>query len=102
MVSINEKCPCSCLQKYFEIELLFILLAHFQNGEIGDELAKNLDVCLASDTQTEKAEPVLLAVSNNNVYDGYVNKDFPRDLKRTFIAIRKANSDHVSKIFTNS
>lgn len=69
--------------------------AHYQNGEIGEEFTRNLDVCLATDTQTEKTEPVLLTISNNNAYDGYVGKDFRTDLKRTFVAVRKANSDKV-------
>lgn len=75
-------------------------LAHYQNGEISDEFAENLDVCLANDTQTEIGSSVLLTVSKDNVYDGYVNKGFPIDLKRTFIAIRKANSDKVHNFIT--
>lgn len=75
-------------------------LAHYQNGEISDEFAENLDVCLANDTQTENASSVLLTVSKDNVYDGYINKGFPIDLKRTFIAVRKANSDKVHNFIT--
>lgn len=76
----------------------FFALAHYQNGEISNEFAQNLDVCLANDTQTENASAVLLTVSKDNVYDGYINKGFPIDLKRTFIAIRKANSNRVQHI----
>lgn len=70
-------------------------LAHFQNGELSDEFAANLDVCLAKDTQNEASPPILVSVSKDNVYDGYIGKGFPTDLKRTFIAIRKKNSEEV-------
>lgn len=73
-------------------------LAHFQNGELSDEFAANLDVCFGKNTQDDGASPVLVAVSKDNVYDGYVGKGFPTDLKRTFIAIRKKNSEKVSSI----
>lgn len=72
--------------------------AHFQNGELSDEFASGLDVCLGTDSQTDKAASVLVAVSKDNVYDGYVGKDFPTDLKRTFLAIRKKNSEEVSLV----
>lgn len=72
-------------------------LAHFQNGELSDEFAENLDVCLAKDTQAadEGTSSVLLAISKNNVYDGRIGKGYPTDLKRKFLAIRKKNSEEV-------
>lgn len=75
--------------------LLFFGLAHFQNGELSDEFAGNLDICVAKDTQNEGASPVLLAISKNNVYDGYIGKGYPTDLKRKFLAIRKKDSEEV-------
>lgn len=71
-----------------------MVLAHFQNGEVSDEFAANVDVCLAKDTHN--SAPVLLTISKENAYDGYVGKGFPNDLKRTFIAIRKKDSEEVS------
>lgn len=72
-------------------------LAHFQNGEISDEFAENLDICLAKDTQaTDDGSPsVLLAISNKNVYDGHIGKGYPTDLKRKFLAVRKKDSEEV-------
>lgn len=70
-------------------------LAHYQNGTLSDEFASNSDVCLATDTQDDKLPKVLLTVSNNNAYDGYVGKDFPTDLKRTFIGIHKKDTNEV-------
>lgn len=75
----------------------FSFTARYQNGEISDEFAQSLDVCLATDTQTEDHSPVLMTISNKNVYDGYVNKNARTDLKRKFIAVRKANTNNVSK-----
>lgn len=77
--------------------MLLFVLAHFQNGELSDEFAANLDVCLAKDTQNDNSPSVLLAVSKDNVYDGYVGKGFPTDLKRTFLAVRKKDSEEVSR-----
>lgn len=62
---------------------------------MSDEFAAGLDVCIAKDSQRDELPPVLVAVSNDNVYDGYIGKGFPSDLKRTFIAIRKKNSEEV-------
>lgn len=78
--------------RYFQ----HLCLAHFQNGELSDEFADNLDICLAKHTNAEDKSPVLLAISENNVYDGYVGKGYPTDLKRTFLAIRKKDSEDVS------
>lgn len=77
--------------------MLLFVLAHFQNGELSDEFAANVDVCLAKDTQNDNSPSVLLAVSKDNVYDGYVGKGFPTDLKRTFLAVRKKDSEEVSR-----
>lgn len=52
---------------------------------------------MAKNTQDDKAAPVLLAVSKDNAYDGYVGKGYPTDLKRTFIAIRKKDSEEVKE-----
>lgn len=71
------------------------ILAHFQNGELSDEFAASMDFCLAKDTQTDIAPSVLLGISNANVYDGYVGRGYPTNLKRTFIAIRKKGSEEV-------
>lgn len=73
----------------------FTVSAHFQNGRISDEFANEMDVFKATDTQQDGSPHVLLAVSKNNVYDGYIGQEFPNDLKRSFIAIRKKNSDEV-------
>lgn len=75
-----------------------MISAHFQNGEISDEFAANVDVCMARDTQNVSSPPILLAISKDNAYDGYVGKGYPTDLKRTFIAIRKKDSEEVSRI----
>lgn len=71
-------------------------IAHFQNGELSDEFAENLDICLAKDIQEDGKSSVLLATSKNNVYDGYIGKGYPTDLKRTFLAIRKKDSEEVT------
>lgn len=86
------------IKRVFHFNRFSSFLAHYQNGEISDEFAQNFDVCLANDTQTENGASVLLTVSKDNVYDGYINKGFPTELKRTFIAIRKANSDKVHSL----
>lgn len=77
--------------------ILLIDLAHFQNGEISDEFAENLDICLARDTQAtdDGSAPVLLAISDSNVYDGHIGKGYPTDLKRKFLAVRKKDSEEV-------
>lgn len=74
-------------------------LAHFQNGEISDEFAENLDICLAKDTQAadDGSPSVLLAISKNNVYDGRIGQGYPTDLKRKFLVVRKKDSEEVMK-----
>lgn len=75
------------------------LLAHYQNGELSDEFSKNLDACIAIDTKSDKKANVLVTVSNENAYDGYVSRNFPTDLKKKFIAIRKKDSSKVPITF---
>lgn len=62
---------------------------------MSDEFAESLDICVAKDTQNEGTSSVLLAISKNNVYDGYIGKGYPTDLKRKFLAIRKKDSEEV-------
>lgn len=95
MVSIWQAAHDLCKIYSFVFVGICFYLAHFQNGELSDEFAVGLDVCIAKDSQRDEMPPVLVAVSNNNVYDGYIGKGFPSDLKRTFIAIRKKNSEEV-------
>lgn len=73
--------------------------AHFQNGKVSNEFASEMDVFKGADTQQDGAADILVAVSKNNVYDGYIGQDYPTDLKRTFIAIRKKHSDEVNYPF---
>lgn len=55
-----------------------------------------MDTCLAIDTHRQGgAKQVALAVSNNNVYDGYIGDGFPTELTKTFIGIRKKDSNEV-------
>lgn len=55
-----------------------------------------MDTCLAIDTNRKaNAKQVALAVSNNNVYDGYIGDGFPTELTKTFIGIRKKDSNEV-------
>lgn len=56
-----------------------------------------MDACIATDTNVNayKKADVLVTVSNENAYDGYVSRDFPTDLRRKFIAIRKKDSSEV-------
>lgn len=75
--------------------VLIFLPAHYQNGELSDEFARDLDACVATDTKDEKKANVLVTVSNDNAYDGYVSRNFPTDLRRKFIAIRKKDSSQV-------
>lgn len=81
-----------CIQFY---SIYSILLAHYQNGELSDEFARNLDACVATDMKSDKKSDVLVTVSNENAYDGYISRDFPTDLRRKFIAIRKKDSSEV-------
>lgn len=60
-----------------------------------------MDVFKATDTQRDGSASVLVAVSKKNVYDGYIGQDFPTDLKRTFVAIRKKDSDEVTLVEVN-
>lgn len=70
--------------------------AHFQNGAISKENAASMDTCLAIDINRESgARQVALAISNNNVYDGYIGEGFPTELTKTFIGIRKKDSNEV-------
>lgn len=55
-----------------------------------------MDTCLATDTKKEDEAPVALVVSGNNVYDGYIGDGFPTDLVKTFIGIRKKDSNEVT------
>lgn len=90
-----------CNSQKFSL-LHFIRLAHFQNGELSDEFVRGVDVCMAKDSENEGSSPVLLAISKNNVYDGVINKGYPTDLERTFIAIRKKNSEEVRMLACTS
>lgn len=54
-----------------------------------------MDTCLAVNTEEGHDTKVALVVTNNNVYDGYVGKGFPTDLVKTYIGIRKKDSNEV-------
>lgn len=80
------------------IESLYIncpRVAHYQNGAITKETAANMDVCFADDTGKDGDNKVALTISNNNVYDGYIGAGFPTDLVKTFIGVRKKDSNEV-------
>lgn len=53
---------------------------------------------MAKNAQDETSANILLTISKDNVYDGIVGRGYPTDLKRTFIAIRKKNSEEVYKM----
>lgn len=55
-----------------------------------------MDACLAVDAKKENNATVALAVSSNNVYDGYIGDNIATDLVKTFIGVRKKNSNEVS------
>lgn len=54
-----------------------------------------MDTCLAVDTAKGHDTKVALVVSNNNVYDGYISQGFPTELQKTYIGIRKKDTNEV-------
>lgn len=75
-------------------------VAHF-SGEPNDDFVANLDILPAKNKEDENCAEILLAVSEDNLYDGIVGRGYPTDLKRTFIAIRKKGSDEVYQILSS-
>lgn len=60
-----------------------------------------MDTCLAVDTDKAHGAKVAIVVSNNNVYDGYVGQGFPTDLVKTYIGIRKKDTNEVRQFQIN-
>lgn len=73
------------------------ILAHFQNGIILPECAKDFDCYLAKKTTENSTERLALTVNNDSVYSGTIGKGFPTDLERTFIGIRNKVSNKVRR-----
>lgn len=81
--------------KYWNIDLLCFFVVHFQNGELSDGFAASLDVCIAKDISNDNTSSLLLALSEENVYDGLIDDRSQYNLKKTLIGIRKKTSEEV-------
>lgn len=55
-----------------------------------------MDACIGIDTANERNDSLLIAISKNNVYEGYIDKGYPTNLRKTLIGIRKRDSNEVS------
>ncbi|XP_031637778.1 uncharacterized protein LOC116350183 isoform X3 [Contarinia nasturtii] len=70
------------------------IVAYFQNGQMTDNFAANLDVCTVKDSTNK----ILLAISKDNIYDGYIDHSSLTKLNKTFLAIRKKKSEKVKLV----
>ena len=55
-----------------------------------------MDACLGRNKEKENNSEVAMAITDNNVYAGYVGEGFPTDLAKTYIGIRKKDSNEVN------
>lgn len=65
------------------------------SGEISDEFSSNLDVLIAKDNRTANTSSLVLAFTEDNVYDGFIYSSFPNNLRKSFVGIRKKSSEEV-------
>lgn len=71
-----------------------IISAHFENGDILPNGAKNLK-CFYAQNKLDNNSRQSIVVSDKNVYYGKIDEGFSTDLVRTFVAIRNKTTNKV-------
>lgn len=86
------------LPNYKYLKFIFLtshnITAHFQNGQILPEGAKDIKCHIERDDKI-KTKYTLTAKHNKNVYKGTIGEGYPTDLVNTFIAIRNKTTNKV-------